>query len=120
MAGGGSMADHPISDIAVAADAPGATYDALARGPITTAQQQVPLEWKARLHTAGVAPSGRQAFAKRLLDIAIALLALLVTLPLYPILALAIRLESKGPALYRQIRVGHNGRLFVFYKFRSM
>jgi len=62
--------------------------------------------------------------AKRLLDIGIAGLALLLTVPLWPLLALAIRLDSPGPVLFSQLRVGRvlNDRteLFRMLKFRSM
>lgn len=57
---------------------------------------------------------------KRLLDIAIASAALTVLLPLMALIALLIRLTSPGPAIFRQVRCGLNGRRFVFYKFRSM
>lgn len=59
-------------------------------------------------------------FIKRLLDILIAGAAMLVLAPFLAIIALAIRLTSPGPAIFRQIRCGLNGRKFVFYKFRSM
>ena len=58
--------------------------------------------------------------AKRTLDILLALAGLLVTGCLFPAIALAIRLDSPGPILYSQIRVGRMGRLFRIYKFRSM
>lgn len=114
------MADYPIVDVSVAPGAPGATQDVAAREQATLTAQQVPLEWKMRLSASGVVASPRREMAKRALDIVLALVALLFTLPFYPIIALAIRLESKGPALYRQVRVGHNGRMFVLFKFRSM
>jgi lipopolysaccharide/colanic/teichoic acid biosynthesis glycosyltransferase len=57
---------------------------------------------------------------KRALDVALASLLLLALLPLFALVAVAIRLESAGPVFYRQQRVGRGGRLFTFYKFRSM
>ncbi len=61
---------------------------------------------------------------KRKLDIVLASCALIVTAPLFPLIALAIKLDSKGPVLYRQLRVGsyHRDRVDLFYmiKFRSM
>ena len=56
---------------------------------------------------------------KRTLDIVGACLLLLLTLPLFPALALLVRL-SDGPILLRQIRMGEHGRLFTIYKFRTM
>jgi sugar transferase (PEP-CTERM system associated) len=58
--------------------------------------------------------------AKRATDILYSVLGLLLTVPLLPILALLIRLDSRGPVFYRQRRVGLNGRTFEIYKFRSM
>ncbi len=57
---------------------------------------------------------------KRILDVAIASLLLLVSLPLFLIAALAIFIESGGPILYRQQRVGLRGQTFDIFKFRSM
>lgn len=50
----------------------------------------------------------------------VALLALVMLLPVLVGLALAVRIDSPGPALFRQVRVGRNGREFVIYKFRTM
>jgi exopolysaccharide biosynthesis polyprenyl glycosylphosphotransferase len=57
---------------------------------------------------------------KRLLDITVSLLVLLIGLPFWLFIALLIKLTSKGPVLYVQDRVGKNGRIFSIYKFRSM
>lgn len=59
-------------------------------------------------------------FARRVVSIAMALLCLLVFLPLVPLIALAIKLTSPGPVLYRQRRVGRGGKIFTCYKFRTM
>ena len=56
----------------------------------------------------------------RLGDIIGAILGLIVFLPLFICIALAIRLTSRGPAIYKQKRVGKRGRVFVLYKFRTM
>ena len=58
--------------------------------------------------------------AKQVTDLVLSLLLLVLTGPLMVIIALAIKLDSPGPVLYVQRRVGLNGRVFDFYKFRSM
>ena len=57
---------------------------------------------------------------KRLLDLTLSLLALLLLSPLMLGAALAVKLSSKGPVIFRQKRLGRGGREFNFYKFRSM
>jgi len=61
---------------------------------------------------------------KRAMDIVVALLGIVITAPLWPLVALAIRLDSPGPAIYRQLRVGRlmtdRTELFMILKFRSM
>ncbi len=57
---------------------------------------------------------------KRGLDVALILLSLPLLLPLLLLIALIIRLDTPGPALFRQKRVGRNGQLFTCYKFRTM
>jgi lipopolysaccharide/colanic/teichoic acid biosynthesis glycosyltransferase len=57
---------------------------------------------------------------KRVMDIAGSLLMVIVCLPLFAAIALAVRLTSKGPILFRQDRIGQYGRRFTFLKFRSM
>lgn len=58
--------------------------------------------------------------AKRLIDIAGGLVGLLLCLPVFVIIALAIKLTSSGPVLFRQVRLGQHGKKFTFLKFRSM
>ncbi|HVT93128.1 MAG TPA: sugar transferase [Bryobacteraceae bacterium] len=57
---------------------------------------------------------------KRATDMALAAAGLIVLMPVMGVIALLIRLTSPGPAIFRQVRCGLNGRRFVFYKFRSM
>ncbi len=57
---------------------------------------------------------------KRMLDLALSMILAFLTAPLMMLTALAIRLDSKGPILYSQERVGETGRVFTVYKFRSM
>ena len=59
-------------------------------------------------------------FVKRAFDIVLSLLLLILLIPLFSILALGIRLESRGPVFYRQRRIGRDGRVFMIAKFRSM
>lgn len=65
-------------------------------------------------------PSPSYMLAKRVADTLFVLLTLPLSLPLMAATALAVRLESKGPALFVQNRVGQGGREFKIYKFRSM
>jgi Undecaprenyl-phosphate glucose phosphotransferase len=58
--------------------------------------------------------------AKRAFDIFIAFTALVLLLPLFGIIALAIKFDSKGPVFFRQTRSGFNGRPFKIFKFRTM
>lgn len=58
--------------------------------------------------------------SKRTLDLAVCLLALPVLLPLFVLLALAIRLDAPGPVLFTQVRTGRDGARFRMYKFRTM
>jgi exopolysaccharide biosynthesis polyprenyl glycosylphosphotransferase len=61
-----------------------------------------------------------QRMVKRALDLAVGGFLTLLFLPLMGIIAVAIKLDSPGPVLFKQFRVGENGRLFEMYKFRSM
>jgi len=58
--------------------------------------------------------------AKRFSDIAMAVLGLIVTCPFIPFIALIIKLESPGPIIFKQVRMGRKGKNFLAMKFRSM
>ena len=57
---------------------------------------------------------------KRILDIVGGLIGTLIFLCIYPAVAIAIKLDSPGPVIFKQKRMGQNGRIFYLYKFRSM
>lgn len=57
---------------------------------------------------------------KRFLDVFFSLIALVILSPIMIITALAVVLESKGPAIFKQKRIGNDGKVFEIYKFRSM
>jgi exopolysaccharide biosynthesis polyprenyl glycosylphosphotransferase len=60
------------------------------------------------------------AALKRAFDLAVSLAAVILLVPIIPLVAIMIKLDTAGPVLFRQERVGKNGRIFKFYKFRSM
>jgi lipopolysaccharide/colanic/teichoic acid biosynthesis glycosyltransferase len=71
--------------------------------------------------TQSAAPStSAYRWAKRALDVALSLIALTVTLPMWLLVAVLVRCTSRGPVLFRQSRVGRDGRTFSVLKFRSM
>lgn len=57
---------------------------------------------------------------KRIFDIALSAIGILILVPLFIIIAILIKLDSRGPVFFRQERVGRNGNKFSIYKFRSM
>jgi exopolysaccharide biosynthesis polyprenyl glycosylphosphotransferase len=64
--------------------------------------------------------AGGKHALKRLLDVILSALALLALSPVFAVLAVMIRLDSPGPVIFRQQRIGRGGRTFMMYKFRSM
>jgi exopolysaccharide biosynthesis polyprenyl glycosylphosphotransferase len=87
--------------------------------------ERVPVEhvgdnWAVVLPMGGRSVFNPYPVLKRLLDIVIALVGLLLFAPLLPLIALALKLDSKGPVIFAQDRVGLNGREFTVYKLRSM
>lgn len=57
---------------------------------------------------------------KRLLDIMFSFIGIVVASPVLAIVALAVKLDSKGPVIFKQERLGKDGKVFLIYKFRSM
>jgi sugar transferase (PEP-CTERM system associated) len=68
----------------------------------------------------GFRTSRLQLLLKRAFDVVLAVVGLLLAWPIMLLVALAVRATSPGAALYHQVRVGQNGRLFTVHKFRSM
>ncbi|HEC35629.1 MAG TPA: sugar transferase [Anaerolineae bacterium] len=61
-----------------------------------------------------------QQLIKRLMDVTLSLLGLTLSLPLSLVIALLIKIDSQGPVLFRQTRIGKDGKPFTCYKFRTM
>jgi exopolysaccharide biosynthesis polyprenyl glycosylphosphotransferase len=70
--------------------------------------------------TVMIQPSGLYRIMKRLMDIFCSSILIAMSAPVWAVLALAVRLESKGPIFFRQTRVGQGGKSFEILKFRSM
>jgi len=61
-----------------------------------------------------------QLFIKRVIDILVSIIGLIISIPIFIIVSIIIKLTSPGPVLFKQERCGLNGRRFILYKFRSM
>jgi sugar transferase (PEP-CTERM system associated) len=72
------------------------------------------------IYSEGFRISAARRIMKRMVDIACSMVGLALTLPLFPLIALAIKLDSAGPVFFRQERVGERERTFTLYKFRTM
>jgi len=64
--------------------------------------------------------NGESSFIKRVLDLLVAAAAFVITFPVMVVIAVIIKLDSPGPAIYKQERVTKGGRVFILYKFRTM
>jgi Undecaprenyl-phosphate glucose phosphotransferase len=100
-----------VADICLATDFVGYRYrssqiSSVGSNPVILIEERPLKDWRA---------ANKSAF-----DIVFASLMLIVTSPLLAAIALAIRLDSPGPVLFRQPRLGFNNRLFTCYKFRTM
>jgi len=93
------------------------TYESLTgRVPITLLAS----DWVIRSFIDRTPTSGIYRIAKRLMDLALGLIGLVGLAILYPIIALIIRIDSKGPIIFRQIRLGRSGHPYTILKFRTM
>jgi len=70
--------------------------------------------------TIGKVSSAKKSKIKRLLDILISFTLLILLFPLFLLFSFLIKLDSKGPVIFKQKRLGKNGKSFTIYKFRSM
>jgi len=86
---------------------------------LATELQRFLLLWRYQ-HPVPLFALGWRLLLKRVVDILVALTGIIVAAPLIALIALAIKLDSKGPVLYTQRRVGRFGDLFRMYKFRTM
>ncbi len=87
--------------------------------------ERVPVEhvedsWAVVLPISGTSVFNPYSLLKRLFDVALALIGLVILVLLLPPLIVLIYLDSPGPIVYRQLRVGQNGRIFRIIKFRTM
>jgi exopolysaccharide biosynthesis polyprenyl glycosylphosphotransferase len=84
---------------------------------------QIPLEILSKgwfLENLNLATKKNFERVKRVYDLAFSFILLILSLPFWPIIMIIIKMGSKGPAIFRQTRVGKNGKHFKFYKFRTM
>ena len=72
------------------------------------------------LFSSGFRVSRELLIYKRIASLVISAIGLVVALPLMALIALAIRLDSSGPVIFRQRRIGKDGKVFTLYKFRTM
>ncbi len=82
--------------------------------------RMVPIAHEPLLYLEPTQHSKLNLAVKRIMDLVLSTIVIVLTLPLAIVVALAIRLQDRGPALFRQERIGLHGRPFTFYKFRTM
>jgi exopolysaccharide biosynthesis polyprenyl glycosylphosphotransferase len=118
----GSVSDTALQAVVIGAASAGATVYATRRSafrnlhePSFTLRKSEPLALLSR-----PALVGSQLVLKRAVDFAGALLGLVVLAPVFAFVALVIRLTSRGPVFFRQVRVGLGGDVFEMVKFRTM
>jgi undecaprenyl-phosphate galactose phosphotransferase len=90
-------------------------YDVMAKFRFTERYGEIPVVGLAQASNA----NGHEV-TKRVFDLVLAAVGMVLWLPVFLVIAIAVKLDSAGPILYRQVRIGKNGKPFKFYKFRSM
>lgn len=118
----GTVSDAALQAVMIAASSAGASVYATRRAafrkldePSFVLRRAEPLALLSR-----PALVGSQLVAKRSIDVLGAVLGLVVLAPVMALVALAVRITSRGPALFKQMRVGLGGEPFLMYKFRTM
>ncbi len=84
---------------------------------------RVGIAWSANrpgLHVDSIRENTAAALGKRAVDVLGAAIGILALLPVFVVCAIAVKVSSRGPVLFRQVRVGKSGRLFQCFKFRTM
>ncbi len=80
----------------------------------------VPIHFEVESFETAAAWAGWQRLAKRTFDVTATMFLLILLAPLMAMIAIAIKLDSRGPIVFRQTRCGKDGHPFTFFKFRSM
>jgi exopolysaccharide biosynthesis polyprenyl glycosylphosphotransferase len=121
LAAGGNMHAATLRRIARAAEWAGLEiFFAPSAVDVTSSAPVVPVSGAPVLRVPRPGPSGAARFVKNVMDRVGAGLGLIVLFPVLVAITVLIRLDSKGPALFRQERVGAHGRTFTMVKFRTM
>jgi polysaccharide biosynthesis protein PslA len=94
-----------VADVCLTTDLAGLTYRAVGSNPVISIGETPLKDW--------------QSFKKAGLDYVAGAILVAIFLPVFALLALAIRLDSRGPILFRQPRLGFNNKMFICYKFRT-
>lgn len=106
-----------VSDDAASGGLPDVLFLSDALSSHSNFYAKIRTRWKKRLWSFRM---GGSRVGKRWMDVCGSLAAIIFLMPLFVVVAVWLKLDSPGPLIYRQIRVGLHGRLFYFYKFRSM
>jgi exopolysaccharide biosynthesis polyprenyl glycosylphosphotransferase len=118
----GALSDAALQAVMIAASSAGASVYATRRAAFQQLDEPSFVLRRAEAIAVLSRPAlvGSQLVLKRVLDLSGAMIGLVVLSPLLLLVSIAVKLTSKGPALFRQVRVGLGGDPFVMFKFRTM